>query len=158
MKYRFTNVALFGALCLVCTQVGHTRLLENWPYEKLIKNSDLVVIAETVRIEPTKDTLSVPGWKEIDWAGRNTVFKVKSVIKGKAEKDQVTVLHFRINRVRGVLLINGPLLANFKEKQEYLLFLRKRQDGRFELVSGQIDPVLAVRKISLPLHMIFDEK
>ena len=158
MTPRMTKLALVGALCLFCAQVGHARLLEDWSYEKLSKHSDLVVIAEAVRVEPTKDTLSAPQWKEIEWGGRNTILKVKSAIKGKPENDQITVLHFRIDNIKGNVLIDGPLLASFKKKREYMPFLKRRSDGRFELVSGQIDPVLAIREVSLPLHMALGEK
>jgi hypothetical protein len=35
-------------------------------------------------------------------------------------------------------------------KFEYLLFLKKRGDGRYEPVSGRIDPLLSVRELFNP--------
>jgi hypothetical protein len=36
-------------------------------------------------------------------------------------------------------------------KPEYLLFLKRGKDGRYEPVSGRIDPVLCVREMYWPL-------
>jgi hypothetical protein len=36
------------------------------------------------------------------------------------------------------------------QRPQYLLFLKKRPDGRYEAVSGQIDPSLSAREMYSP--------
>jgi hypothetical protein len=86
--------------------------------------------------------------------------------KGKlGEEKKLTVLHYRLPD--GVEVINGPLLVKFRKdavtlkgtingkafkaglgRPEYMLFLRLRKDGRYEPVSGEIDPILSVRELN----------
>jgi hypothetical protein len=82
------------------------------------------------------------------------------VLKGKLDKDKtIKVLHYRLPQ--GVQCANGPCLVSFRKdrivlkgvakgskvRPEYLLFLRARPDGRYEPVSGQIDPALSMREL-----------
>lgn len=143
---------------------AHARLLADWPYERLLKDADVVVIAEAMAAEDTGETTQDNPWK-VDFVGVSTKFAVKTVLKGKVEGDTLTVLHYRIKP--DVLVRNGPLLVSFRlkgievrtktskmnlGKPHYLLFLKKRKDGRFEPLSGQIDPVLSVREMYEPLR------
>jgi hypothetical protein len=138
------------------------RPIENWEYERLFKEADLVVIA---RAESTADDDSrlKTGW-DAKFLGRVTTFKVQSALKGKAD-GALKVLHYKLED--GVSIINGPLLVAFRSKArriagkgkavmeaapEYLLFLKRGKDGRYEPVSGQIDPALSVREIHRPAH------
>ncbi len=101
---------------------------------------------------------------KVDFFGVDTLFSVEAVFKGKVEKDTLTVLHYRLKA--GHSIQNGPLLVWFRTKgfvldtkratvslgtPPYLLFLKKRKDGRYEAVSGQVDPELAVREMYTPL-------
>jgi hypothetical protein len=143
------------------------RLIENWPYERLLKESDLVVIARAEGTVDTKDRFDKSGWK-VEFIGQETTFTVAAVLKGKHLAGKpLKVLHFRLPD--GVLVENGPLLVTFhkeslpvteivagkrierkKGRVDYILFLRARPDGRYEPVSGQIDPVLSVRELQRP--------
>jgi phosphatidylserine/phosphatidylglycerophosphate/cardiolipin synthase-like enzyme len=100
--------------------------------------------------------------------GRLTTFDVETALKGQVADEQVQVIHFRAKE--GKLFAGGPLLASFrktgrrlqiesvdgvKEKAlvmegtpRYLLFLKKRSDGKYEPVSGRIDSALSVRTLS----------
>jgi hypothetical protein len=150
------------------------RPVESWPYDKLMKKSDLAVFAEALKTEPASDTPPEHHWPR-KFVAQNTTFQVKYVLKGKAQKGQIKVLHFRFGGqkediapqdVLGDIIINGPNFVAFRTKAvgttgrcwkpvrpapEYLLFLRRLKDGRYEPVSGQIDPVLSVREVAIPL-------
>ena len=146
---------------LLCAaiQSGEARQIEDWPYERLFAEADLVVIAAAEATEESEDNLEVDGWAASDFVGQNTMFEIQSTLKGAIDKKTIQILHFRA--AEGRLLENGPLFVAFRHGAlkakwkdgnivtpvEYLLFLRKLDDGRFELVSGQIDPELAVREM-----------
>jgi hypothetical protein len=140
----------------------HARRLESWPYDQLLEKADLVVIATAVTGKDSGEISRDNLWKS-KFVGVNTNFSVKAVLKGKAG-DKLTVFHYRLPA--GTLIEDGPLLVAFRTKgiknttkesniqmgkPSYLLFLKKRKDGRFELVSGQVDPALAVREMHQPL-------
>jgi len=140
------------------------RPIESWPYERLFKEADLVVIARAEDTNDTKDRFSAEGWKA-EFIGQDTRFVAQSVLKGKlGDEKKFTVLHYRLPE--GFAIGNGPLLVKFRHDSlmlsgkvngtafqadlaapEYLLFLRLRKDGRYEPVSGQFDPVLSVREL-----------
>jgi hypothetical protein len=91
------------------------------------------------------------------------------------EGGRVQVRHFKFGGLKKGLdpndllhnaIRDGPLLAAFRTEAgtgktgkgwpvraapEYLLFLRRLKDGRYEPVSGRIDPALSVREVSTPL-------
>lgn len=146
----------------LCLQEVDGRALENWPAERLMKEADVVVMATAVASKDCKDTFKDKHW-QVDFLGVETTFKVDALLKGKVEGDKLTMLHFRLER--GVRVDSGPILVTFQTKgrevplkrghlslgrPSYLLFLKKRSDGRFEAVSGQIDPALAVREMHRP--------
>ena len=142
----------------------HARLIPSWPYERLFKEADVVVIARAEDTNDTKDRFSADGWK-VEFVGQDTRFVAQSVLKGKlGDEKMFTVLHYRLPE--RVAIINGPLLVKFRHdslmlsgtvngtkfqadlgRPEYMLFLRLRKDGRFEPVSGQFDPALSVREL-----------
>jgi hypothetical protein len=149
-----------GIVVAFPTSTAFGRLIEDWPYERLFKEADLVIIATAEQSAETKDRLKTD-WK-VDFLGLNTTFMVQSTLKGKAKANIITVLHFR--PPEGVTLEDGPLLVSIRSEQpfvkgerkratsrpEYFLFLRARADGRYEPVSGQIDPALSVREMQSP--------
>lgn len=146
------------------------RALENWPYERLFKESDLVVIAQTTTAEDCADTTTDNPWK-VEFFGVITTFKIKAVLNGKPAGETIKVLHFRLKD--GQHLKDGPLLVTFRTKgikldlkdgkvetdrPEYLLFLKASKDGRYEPASGRIDPELSVREMFRPLPADLDMK
>jgi len=80
------------------------------------------------------------------------------------------VLHFRLKE--GVIVNDGPSLVRFRTKRglsirtktikaaagkpDYMLFLKRNKDGRYEPVSGRIDPRLSVKEIYSPLWRALD--
>lgn len=154
---------VLGVSSLVAAPVC-ARLLENWPYERLFKEADLVVIATSGETTDTKDRFSAKGWK-VELVGQDTQFVAQSILKGKMGADKkLTVLHYRLPK--GIEVIDGPLLVRFRKdsialkgtingvafkgglgRPDYMLFLRLRPDGRYEPVSGEIDPALSIREL-----------
>jgi hypothetical protein len=144
------------SLGLPCSQA---RLVENWSYERLFKESDVIVIAETTSVEDSGGTTKIKPW-DVDFVGVHSTFAVKAKLKGKLDKDQLTVLHYRIEK--DVTIENGPGLVSFRlkgiegktkevkfglGKPEYLLFLKHGKDDCYEPVSGHTDPCLSVREM-----------
>ena len=96
-----------------------------------------------------------------------TTFKVTGVLKGEFVGETLELVHCRLREgVGGVR--NGPLLARFEStgrtiriesggnagtlvqesQPSYLPFLKRRDDGRYEPVAGQVDSELSVRKLT----------
>jgi hypothetical protein len=86
------------------------------------------------------------------------------VLKGTHKGDQLEVFHYRMKE--GAHVANGPLLPTFHTQKmliwhnggatsitvpTYLLFLKRRKDGRYECVSGQFDSLLSVKQLIEPL-------
>jgi hypothetical protein len=135
------------------------RFLEDWPYEKLFKEADLIVVASAGKTEATDDAPPEHHWN-FEFVGQNTTFTIAHATKGKAEGKTIKVLHFKFGELKkGVdpnsfasrIVRDGPLFVAFPEKEmerkEYLLFLKKRKDGRYEFLSGPVDPSLSVREL-----------
>jgi hypothetical protein len=158
---RLTVVAVLAVLLAPAATSG-ARLNPSWPYKKLLKEADLVVIAEATATADTKDRFRERGVK-VEYIGVETTFDVKLALKGKAP-DELKVLHFR--RPKGVGVANGHRAVTFHREEpviitesikallgrpQYLLFLKKGKDGRYEPVSGRTDPVYSVREMHSPL-------
>jgi hypothetical protein len=158
--------ALACAACfLVYPSAASARLVPRWTYDKLFKEADLVVIAVAVGTEQADDTPPEHSWPR-ELVAQNTTLKVRGTLKGKAEGEQIKVLHFKFGEVKkgfeGRSTYDGPRLVEFrtpltvgtgKEKRvvpasEYLLFLKKMKDGRYEPVSGHIDPSDSIHEVS----------
>jgi hypothetical protein len=144
--------------------VAHARLMQLWRYDNLMKEADLVVIATPLRGKDVADRFKLD-YFDTTFCGVETEFKPESVIKGNMAGKTLTLLHFRLSAPipnDGSLRINDdPLLVSFRlpvpggltkmkewvDKVDYMLFLKKRADGRYEAVSGQVDPALAIKQL-----------
>lgn len=166
-KLLLTGAVALAALAVASTP-GTARLLDSWPYDKLMKESDLVVIATATKTEDTKDEPPEHSWP-VEFVGQNTTFDVKHVLKGKVKGEQIKVLHFKFGELKKSvdpkniadhIVIDGPLFVAFRTKSapDHLLFLKSIKDGRYEPVSGRIDPQLSVRKLSAPEEELKPEK
>jgi hypothetical protein len=159
LNFAFVAVAALG----VAASAALGRRIENWPYERLFKESDLAVIATAVSTAEADDRLKDNAWNA-EFLGQTTTFIVKSTLKGKLNGDTIKVLHYKLKKEVGSR--ERPLLVTFRTKgpaiqtktvkaalgtPDYLLFLKARKDGRYEPVSGQIDPQLSVREMYWPL-------
>lgn len=160
-------------LCLI-SSVAAGRLVEGWPYERLNKEADLIVIGTAVVTKDTSDSFIDERWP-LEFIGVNTTFEVMQILKGKTNEKKIDVLHFKFGKVHNkanvqkgkiIEIIDGPSFVSFRttptrieidgflltnHKFEYLLFLKKRKDGRYEPVSGHIDPSMSIRELFMPI-------
>ena len=60
------------------------RLLENWPYDRLFREADVVVIAKAVSVADSGESLPDNPWKA-DFQGVTTTFNVGAVLKGNGK-------------------------------------------------------------------------
>jgi hypothetical protein len=139
------------------------RLVKRWSVEDLNRAADLVVVASPVASADTRDTFDDHGWP-LEEVGVDTTFAVRRTLKGEAAGDRLIVLHCRFGARKpggAEAIYNGPDFVSFRTQpaavrrshltkdlpgEEYLLFLRQRKDGRYEFVSGQLDPGLSIRE------------
>jgi hypothetical protein len=130
------------------------RLHRHWSFDSLAKEADLVVIAEAESGVDSGERFHEL-WGE--FGGVTTTFRVEAVLKGKFDGTKFRLLHYRI--VRADPIPGTPRRLAFKlaspgrDGGHYLLFLKRRNDGRCEPVSGQIDPGDAVRELNSPPHL-----
>lgn len=149
------------------------RQIEAWSYDRLFKEADLIVIASAQGTVPSEDQAPDERWGP-SLIGQHTTFAVLQTLKGQVNDGPLTVLHFKLKD--GVVTQGGPLLVAFRTRgptiegggsvkykailstPQYLLFLKRSEGGRFEPVSGQIDPALSVKEIYAPLPAVMDEE
>jgi hypothetical protein len=159
------DLILFAALFTLPCGDCFARQLEDWPYDKLFKNADLVVIVKPSAVrDATEKDKAIPPDNEDYLVGVVTSFKVIHVVKGEYKEKKLDLVHFKIKE--GRMIGNGPLLVSFHTKEtkirgdswssiimesEYMLFLKKQKDGQFTFVSGQFDPELSVKQVLSPL-------
>ena len=163
------TINIFALALIVIAIAGSTswaRRIENWSYDRLLKEADLVVIAAAVSSEECKDQWSEPLFEKDRFQGIETTFKVWSALKGTAPDSTLKLLHFQYKARESNIFNDGPSLVSFIIKPlslsislrpeeiphkvessppQYLLFLKKREDGRYEAASGQTDPSFSVR-------------
>jgi hypothetical protein len=147
MKRLLSATALL-ALASVCV----ARPVAYWPYEKLAKEADLIVIATPTGTEDSGEKMNLPGIardnKPVRGLGVNTTFEALAVLKGDPDLKNCVLFHLRETEPQN-MSVNGPALVAFdpKKKRRYLLFLKKETDGRFTSLCGQTDPVGAIRDL-----------
>ena len=133
------------------------RIHEHWPYDRLTKEADTIVIATPVSVHDTTERTILPNIvrtdtnnvrSDIPAIGVETTFTVLSVLKGETNSTTVVFHHLREAEKPG-LQFNGPRLVTFdpKEKKRFLLFLKHESDGRYAPLTGQTDPDGGVRDL-----------
>ena len=173
MKSSSIIFAILTLAVLTVSLTAFARQVENWSYERLFKESDLVVIAQPVKSEDSADRTKDNPW-EAEFSGINTMFNVEHALKGTLAAAKITVLHYKTDG--GIQ--DGPSLVSFRTKglsytitkdghagvkvqtagpATYLLFLKKRDDDRFEPTSGHIDPADSVRELRMPTPLNEEE-
>jgi hypothetical protein len=136
------------AIVLFCTE-AFSREHEYWPYDRLTKEADLIVIAVPLSTRDTAEKTTLPGIWHVDTnnvrslipaIGVETTFTALAVLKGDANTTKVVFHHLRETVQR--LALDGPGLVAFdpKEKKTFLLFLKRESDGRYAPLTGQTDP------------------
>ena len=170
------NIIAFTLFCMLIVSEVSARKVENWPYERLFKESDLVVIAHVQGWGVTKKEWNEKFFDKGRFEGAKTIFGASFVLKGDPPLC-IWLNHFRYKEsaVRYndgpglVAFLKEPLLVELKSTKnqkgkleqpdgglrkisqpEYLLFLKKHKDGMYEPVSGQLDASFSVRALFPP--------
>ncbi|MGB8352798.1 MAG: hypothetical protein WCD79_02835 [Chthoniobacteraceae bacterium] len=156
---------VIGLFLLAITAQLDARGISIWSYAKLRNCADFVVIAKTISNTDTKDVFLA---EKDGYTGVNTEFEVLDVSKGDVDAKKITVLHFKnapgSSHMDGALTIHFRIktlaetaaemhpehLQNPEARQVYILFLKKRNDGRYEPVTGQLDSSLSAKEINEP--------
>ena len=145
------------AAILVTTAPSDARIMQSLTYEKMLDESDLVVIAKPItKTTDTDERQSFPGMmiyfeeadaeRDVPAIGFETEFSVLTVLKGENDLKEFMLHHFRDPRDDdpNLVLIDGPSFVFFDPQypyhSEFLLFLSKETDGRFAPYGGQTDP------------------
>ncbi len=132
-----------------------------WTYSKLFETADRIVIARA------KKTVEESGFPEKPYlVGVVTTFEVLHTLKGEGKEGTLLVRHLGYVRDEKIRVPdNGPLLVRFLTKRlpvrypggaasldtpQYLLFLRKQDGGRYECVSGQLNPTASIKQLHEP--------
>ena len=164
-------LALFILVLFVGTADGQK--IQNWSYDRLFDEADLIVIASAQKTDDSDDVSSEGPWKK-HLVGQRTTFSVIKTLKGRHDHNTMTVLHFRLKKE--VAINDGPLLVSFRtkgvtiqgsgvvkyqaalSKPEYLLFLKRNMRGLMVPVSGQTYAESSVKEIYKPLPAVMDEE
>jgi hypothetical protein len=161
------RLVLFATIAITAT-VCEARIHRSWSYQDLMKEADVVVIADAVL---SKDTEQTDDLGKDYLLQMETTLNVHAVLKGKIDKGTLKFVHFRYDPDWNSFIFNGPQLVGFQtepvvdadtadeegkkqhlriSRHHYLLFLKRRSDGRYEAVSGQMDPVYSVKLLTRP--------
>ena len=167
------SICIAATLYLLTQSTCWARKVENWPYDRLFEDADVVVIARAVSTDKCADTWNEQFFDGARFQGLETKFEVVvSTLKGKSP-ESLKLLHFQY-KPEATVYDDGPGLVSFLDKSrqtaverhvdrsgalrplsvnssshpEYLLFLKLRKDGRYEAVSGQTDPNLSARSVN----------
>jgi len=144
--------------------MAYARLVEHWPYDRLAREADLIVIATPVSVHDTEERTVFPNLVEsgtnniqhqVAAIGVETAFETLAVLKGSTNETKFVFHHLRDARISSptgeskVIAFNGPLNVAFepKEKKRFLLFLRREPDGRYASVTGMTDPSVGIRDL-----------
>lgn len=164
MRMRSSLIPLILALGVsVVVSVSHAQRMLAWTYEDLTAKSDFVVIAIPITSKDTKERIDLPGiftqtpgqnQTGVPVIGVETRFAVSVVLKGSKETREFALHHYRLvtpelfqekSEADGTIRVSlgpGPHLVAFPpgERQAYLMFIVREQDGRYAPTSGQTNP------------------
>lgn len=163
-RMRYCLAIVFFVAVIAGTARG--RHVAPWPYDRLLRESDVVVIASVRAVEDDKAG-GQSRFNGVAVVRRVTTFDVRMKVKGDIG-DTLVVIHLR--RADGQAIADGPLLVDFRKHgpvvrpvdrgdqavvalgdPDYLLCLKRGADGTYEPVTGQYDAQLSVREMYLPL-------
>jgi poly-D-alanine transfer protein DltD len=136
-------LALLIAVCFLPQQM-HARLSRHWTYNEMFDRADLVVIARVIASHKTEERTTLPDYAPtLNVVGMITNFAIGLVLKGSKEIKTFELFHYAYASHKDEdATSNTPFLLNIKPGGEatFLLFLTKRDDGRYVPVTGQTDP------------------
>ena len=147
------------------------RKVEDWPYGRLFKEADAVVIATASRSIPNEQRWPEKHFDQKRFLGVDTKLQVIASLKGSTA-ETINLQHFHyapdaslLNDGPGLVsLLTGPVSVVIQSNDseplqdkakglpssnvpQYLLFLKRFGDGQYAPVSGQLDADLSVRAL-----------
>lgn len=142
---------LFISMLLVGGSVAEARLVPSWPHAKLHETSDLIVVAHPIETKTFDEKIELDRGTNFYLQAVATTFKVHDKMKGECGK-QIEVIHYRLKVVKKgeiAILEDGPHVISFSKSLEhdFVLYLKKRPDGRYTFVSGVDDPQFSAQEI-----------
>jgi hypothetical protein len=143
------------ALTLTCALPALSRPVAFRNYDQLTAEAEVVVIASPTAVRDTPERSELPYIAPAMKAmGVETTFEVVALLKGElrpktAGKPRSLVLHHYRLAGSAAPIPNGPGLVTFdtKSRKQYLMFLTREPDGRYQALSGQTDPDLSVEPL-----------
>ncbi|HJZ91841.1 MAG TPA: hypothetical protein VKE40_13290 [Gemmataceae bacterium] len=139
---------------LIVQPSANARLVEAWPYEKLTKHSDLIVIAVPLKTKASAERVDFDRGTGAYLQAVVTTFAVKAKLKGECGAT-IDVVHYQLKfepKKLGVIE-DAPNTLSFdvelgdKAERDYCLFLKATKDKQFGFVSGRDDPQFSVREL-----------
>ncbi len=157
MRYRSWVVGSFVILA-ISGIVALARPVWIPGYKEMTEKSDLVVIATPVARKELPGRTVMPGVqrdnKPIPAVQIETTFHIAVVLRGQvpAGQEQFTLLHLLDADPPPGGGANALELVDFQPNSgnEYLLFLKRLGDGRYEAMNGQTDPAISVKRLVRP--------
>lgn len=162
LKMSSPRTFLFLTLCLFLAPLllgrcAQARPVPSMAYDKLTAQADVIVIATPTDVRDTQEKTTLPGLarvsrdnvsRPIPAVGIETTFEVLSVLKGNPNLKKLVLYHLRESDPQ-TLEADPPGLVEFnpKEKKRFLLFLKRDPDGRYSALTGQADPMYAVKDL-----------
>ena len=152
---RFVLLPLMFVMLTVSS--AQARIHRIWTFQDLLEKADVVFVASAI---DSNDSKNIDAFRRDYLNQVETTLEVRSTLKGRIKaKAQLKLVHFRmkdgvtVKRGPRLVHINGPGLVHFrtgKKGPSYLLFLKRREDGKYEAVSGQMDPIDSVKLLASP--------
>jgi len=159
------RVVLLYSLFSLCEALCYARIRESWPYELLVAQSDVVALVEPLENHPANDSMSNEAVSRRWYTAVDTRCKMRGILKG-AIVGELTILHF--SYAPGASVDDGPIFVEFTIRPArpdffehsvikdgvkftvprspvWLVFLKRRSDGRYEPVAGQDDADISFR-------------
>lgn len=137
--------------------VVFARFVEMWPYDRLAREADMIVIAMPVSVVDTLEMTTLPNIVRTDTnnvrssipaIGVETTFTNLAVLKGNTNTTTLVFHHLRELDKPGPGF-SRPRLVTFdpNERKRFLLFLKREPDGRYAPLTGQTDPIYCVKDL-----------
>ena len=136
------------AALLAVTSLADARRVHLLSYQQLLDTSDLVVIAEAESTQATRETITLSNRNpSIHVVGLSTTLRIAVVLKGDKQLHSCIVHHYGLaDADSAAIVIDGPDLVSFDTSQnsDYLLFLKREEDGRYAPVTAPTASALSI--------------
>lgn len=151
---RWVSGMLPAILVLALMPAGMARPMKTWTPAELLERADLVVAGKALNVKPTGEE----GVIQLGKSNPKTPVKflratveVIAVVKGKKIADEIEVDFSPVDfeKLGGQAIVNGAMRLRLAEDQLYLLYLKKRKDGRYVgVLDGDFDDYAAAVLLS----------